>query len=263
MDRTVHEEQKLNLIEMKGIRRDYSCGSNLINALKGIDLTIAQGEFVAIMGPSGSGKSTLLNIMGCLDSPTAGTYHLKGKNISNLSRKEKALIRNKAIGFVFQAYNLLPELNIASNVALPLKYGGVPKSKRQALVNEALASVGLEGMGYRYPDQLSGGQQQRVAIARALVNKPDIILADEPTGNLDSVSGQSIMEELRRLNLATGTTIVVITHDSRIAGYADRLVRLVDGRINDDMRVKKASQTKSTLINPFGWLEEGENEEIL
>lgn len=256
MGGTIQKEQKLKLIEMKGIERIYPCGGSQIHALMNINLDIFQGEFIGIMGPSASGKSTLLNIIGCLDSPAAGTYLLSGNNINDLSRNEKASIRNKVFGFVFQSFNLLPELDIASNVALPLKYSDTPKYQWKDKVREALASVGLEGIEERYPDQLSGGQQQRVSIARALVNDPAIILADEPTGNLDSVTGQGIMEEFRKLNILTQKTIIVITHDSRIAGYADRLITLEDGSIDADIRLDAAQQRESTLINPFGEIDQ-------
>ncbi len=252
----VQPAQKQCLIKMQGISRDYFCGDNVIRALADINCAITKGEFIGIMGPSASGKSTLLNIIGCLDSPTAGQYCLAGKDIKGLSQMEKASIRNNVFGFVFQSINLLPMLDIAANVALPLKYSSVPKHERKALVSEALKTVGLANLSERYPDQLSGGQQQKVAIARALVNQPDVILADEPTGNLDSASGQSVMEELRKLRDEFGRTVIVVTHDPRVAGYADRLIRLKDGTIVEDMPIQ---QIGAMLKNPFAGLDEGEN----
>jgi len=251
VDRVLSSEQEKSLIEWKGVIRDYSLGSHVIHALRNVTLKIRSGEFVGVMGPSASGKSTLLNIIGCLDSPTGGEYFLREKNIGLLNAHEKALLRNNCFGFVFQSFNLLPDLDVASNVALPLKYGSRPKSEWKALVEEALKAVGLEDAAQRYPDQLSGGQQQRVAIARALVNKPDVILADEPTGNLDLVTGQGIMETFRKLNKQSGTTIIVVTHDVRIAGYADRLILIEDGCISRDICMDRMKETGSLLNNPF------------
>lgn len=241
--------QKQNIIEMVGISRNYSLGCNTVQALKEVNLTITRSEFIGIMGPSASGKSTLLNIIGCLDSPNGGQYRLSGRNVLELKAKEKAGIRNEVFGFVFQSFYLMSGSDVAANVALPLKYSNVPRYMWNDKVEAALAAVGLENIRQRYPDQLSGGQQQRVAIARALVNKPDILLADEPTGNLDSVTGQGIMRELQRLREQLGMTVIVITHDPRIAGYADRLIRLEDGRITEDLSLEKVSA--GVLNTPF------------
>jgi putative ABC transport system ATP-binding protein len=249
---------------MKSISKKYISGSNTVEALKKIDLVIAPGEFVGIMGPSGSGKSTLLHIMGCLDTQSEGVYQLKGQELNGMGSSFKSNIRNKVFGFVFQSFQLLPELTVAANVALPLKYSKTPKKQYTSMVIESLKTVGIEELADRYPDQLSGGQQQRVAIARALVNHPDVILADEPTGNLDSFTGQSIMEELKNLNKNLGTTIIVITHDARIAGYADRLIRLEDGFISEDMSLDHQSLTGNRVKNPFSDpYEEEDNEEVL
>lgn len=251
------------VIEMKKLCRTYNSGSNTVEALKEIDLTINQGEFVGIMGPSASGKSTLLHIMGCLDSPTQGEYRLKSKEIKTLSGAEKARVRNQVFGFIFQSFNLLPEMDVYANVSLPLKYGHVPKHQWNTRMEEALELVGLKDVGHRYPDQLSGGQQQRVAIARALVNKPDIILADEPTGSLDTVTSQGIMEVLRLLKEKMKRTVVVITHDARIAGYADRIIRLEDGRIKEDMTFGKGSLGQHEFLSPFDELEQEEYHESI
>ena len=251
----LQEGQKQNIIEMVGISKNYPLGCNNIQALKEVNLSIARSEFIGIMGPSASGKSTLLNILGCLDSPTGGQYRLSGRNVPALDAKEKAGIRNEVFGFVFQSFYLLPESDVAANVALPLKYSTVPRYMWDDRIKAALSAVGLDSVRQRYPDQLSGGQQQRVAIARALVNNPDILLADEPTGNLDSTTGEGIMRELQRLREQLGKTVIVITHDPRIVGYADRLVRLEDGRITEDLYLEKASD--SVLNSPF----KGPNEE--
>lgn len=235
----LYSEQGKEIINMKGITRNYSGAGLTVEALRSIDLQVSQGEFIGIIGPSASGKSTLLNIIGCLDSPSSGDYILNGTEVNKISRNEKAFIRNKVFGFVFQSFYLLPQINISENVALPLKYGKVPQYSRKGRVEQALKAAAIDGLGDRYPDQLSGGQQQRAAIARALVNNPEIILADEPTGNLDRATGQNIMAELARLNEETGKTIIVITHDPRIAGYAKRLIRLEDGRIIEDMNMEQ------------------------
>lgn len=261
MGGVLYAEQGEVIIELKKICRNYNSGSQLIEALKEIDLEIKQGEFVGIMGPSASGKSTLLNVMGCLDTPSQGEYRLKNKNITELSRAEKAQVRNQVFGFVFQSFNLLPELDVHANVALPLKYGKVPKHKWNSMIEEALELVGLKEVGHRYPDQLSGGQQQRVAIARALVNHPDIILADEPTGSLDTATSQGIMEVLRILKETLNRTVVVITHDARIAGYADRILRIEDGRIKEDLNFGKNSLGQDHLFHPFGEMDQEEYHE--
>lgn len=223
------------LIRARGIRKIYQVGSVQIEAVAGVDLDVAANEYVAIMGPSGSGKSTLMNIIGCLDTPTAGEYYLNGKLVSNLDDDELARIRNREIGFVFQTFNLLPRATALQNVELPLIYGGVPAVERRERAIEALRNVGLlERAGHR-PSELSGGQRQRVAIARALVTRPSLILADEPTGNLDSRAGEEIMRLFEGIHEA-GNTILIVTHEEYIAKHAQRVVRLLDGKIASDVR---------------------------
>jgi len=220
------------IIEISGIEKEYRMGKITVPALRGIDLTIMQGEFVAIMGPSGSGKSTLMHILGCLDTPTSGDYFLDGEKISAMKKSKLAAIRNSKIGFVFQTFNLLPHLNVQKNVELPLMYSGVSPRKRAARAREVLSDVGLGDRLRHKPSELSGGQRQRVAIARALVNNPAIIFADEPTGNLDSVSGSDILTIFSNLH-AKGHTIVMVTHDSAVATRASTRVNIVDGLIED------------------------------
>ncbi|ADQ41769.1 ABC transporter related protein [Caldicellulosiruptor acetigenus I77R1B] len=224
------------MIELYDIYKIYKMGENEVSALNGVSLKINAHEFVAIVGPSGSGKSTLMNIIGCLDTPTSGTYILDGHEVSRLNDNQLAEIRNSKIGFVFQNFNLIPQLTALENVELPLIYKGVPASARHRLAKEALARVGLEHRMHHRPRELSGGQQQRVAIARALVTSPPIILADEPTGNLDSKSGAEIMQIFKELH-AQGNTIVLITHDNNIAMQAKRIVRIQDGQIIEDKEV--------------------------
>jgi putative ABC transport system ATP-binding protein len=221
------------MISMKGIRKVYAMGHVQVEALRGIDLEIAANEYVAVVGPSGSGKSTLMNILGCLDTPTSGEYLLSGEAVGGLDRNRLAEIRNKRIGFVFQNFNLLPYASALENVELPLLFGGVGTRERHERAAAMLARVGLEDRMEHKPTELSGGQMQRVAIARALVNDPAIVLADEPTGNLDSASGQAIVTLFRELH-AAGQTIVLITHDSGIARLAERVVRMQDGAIVED-----------------------------
>ncbi|MBN1640778.1 MAG: ABC transporter ATP-binding protein [Anaerolineae bacterium] len=224
------------LIEIRGLTKVYGKGSIAVRALRGVDATVARGEFVAVMGPSGSGKSTLMNILGCLDRPTSGTYVLDGEDVSGLDKDELAAVRNNKIGFVFQSYNLLPRLTAAKNVVMPLLYNAqlrASDAERHARAVEALASVGLADRTHHRPNQLSGGQQQRVAIARALVNSPAIVLADEPTGNLDTRSGQEIISLLGELH-DRGSTIVMVTHELEIAEHAQRVIYLVDGVIVSD-----------------------------
>ena len=218
------------LVEMKNIYKIYHMGDTDVHALDGISLTIEKGEFVAIVGQSGSGKSTCMNIIGCLDVPTSGTYKLNGRDISKYSDDELAGVRNKMLGFIFQQYNLLPKLTVEENVALPLLYGGVSDKEQHRRAIEALKKVGLEAKAKNMPSQLSGGQQQRVAIARALAGNPSVILADEPTGALDSGTGREVMQFLTDLH-REGNTIVLITHDNSIAAQAKRIVRITDGRI--------------------------------
>ena len=219
------------MIEMSNITKSYEMGTQVVHALRGIDLFIEEGEFVAIMGPSGSGKSTLMNIIGCLDVPNEGSYLLNGIDVSYMSPDERSRIRNKQIGFVFQQFNLLPRTTALKQVALPLMYGGVGRGERLARAKEALVEVGLGDRIDHKPDELSGGQQQRVAIARALVTKPSIILADEPTGNLDSESGAEIMAIFSKMNEDKDNTIIVITHDPEIAELAQRSIWIRDGLI--------------------------------
>jgi len=221
------------VIVVDNMTKIYKNGENEVVALKDVNLHIKAGEFVAIMGPSGSGKSTLMNILGCLDRPTSGEYYLEGKAISQLDNRQLALIRNKKIGFVFQNFNLLPRLNALRNVEIPMIYAGVPSGERQRRAMESLKSVGLGNRWHHKPNELSGGQKQRVAIARALVNSPKIILADEPTGNLDSKSGAEIMDIFTNLH-RSGVTIVLVTHEDEIARYAQRIVFFRDGRKVDE-----------------------------
>ncbi len=225
------------LIQVEGVRKIYEVGIQKIEAIAGVDLEIDSNEYVAIMGPSGSGKSTFMNILGCLDSPTEGTYYLNGKLVSNLSDDELARIRNKEIGFVFQTFNLLPRATALQNVELPLIYGGIPTEERRHRSEEALEAVGLADRAVHRPNELSGGQRQRVALARALVNRPSIILADEPTGNLDSRTGEEIMAIFEKIHEA-GNTIIIVTHEEYIAEHANRIVRLLDGKIESDQRVR-------------------------
>jgi len=221
------------VIDIKAIRRDFPLGQEIVKVLKGIDLQIKKGEYVALMGPSGSGKSTLMNLLGCLDTPTAGSYLLSGQDVSNMSDDELAEIRNKEIGFVFQTFNLLPRTTALDNVALPMVYAGATKTQRTKRAQEVLTDVGLADRMDHRPNQLSGGQRQRVAVGRALVNKPSIILADEPTGNLDSTSGIEIVRLIENLNKA-GLTLIVVTHDRKLGNRSDRLIRLLDGKIITD-----------------------------
>lgn len=221
------------LIDITQIKRDFQLGSEIINVLKGIDLQINKGEYVALMGPSGSGKSTLMNLLGCLDTPTSGTYILNGNDVSKMHDDDLAEIRNKEIGFVFQTFNLLPRTTALDNVALPMIYAGYSKPERMERAKEVLTQVGLSDRMDHQPNQLSGGQRQRVAVARALVNKPSIILADEPTGNLDSKTSVEIMKLFGDIH-AAGNTVILVTHEEDIAAYAHRIIRLRDGLIESD-----------------------------
>ncbi len=221
------------IIETHEITKTYKMGDNIVNALQGVSITINKGEYVAFMGPSGSGKSTLMNIVGCLDSPTSGTYELNNQMVSEMTENELATVRNKEIGFVFQTFNLLPRATALENVALPLIYAGYGKEERMEMAMSALESVSLADRHHHRPNELSGGQRQRVAIARALVNSPSIILADEPTGNLDSKTSYSIMSLFQELH-DKGNTIIMVTHEDDIAHYAHRIIRLRDGLVEWD-----------------------------
>ena len=221
------------IIHLEDIQKSYFMGSQALPVLKGINLDIFKNEYVALMGPSGSGKSTLMNIIGCLDSPTAGIYVLNNKDVSKMADDDLAEVRNKDIGFVFQQFNLLPRLTAAENVALPLVYAGIGKKERNERAMAVLAQVGLADRSHHRPNELSGGQIQRVAIARALVNNPAIILADEPTGNLDSKTSEEVMHIFGKIQ-AAGNTVVLVTHEEDIAGYAKRVVRLRDGLVESD-----------------------------
>jgi len=222
------------LIQVKDLVKVYSLGEVEVQALRSVSLSVDRGEFVAIMGASGSGKSTFMNILGFLDQPTSGQYLLEGINGENLSRDELAEIRNRKIGFVFQGFNLLSRTSALENVELPLVYAGASPSKRKEMAQKALSEVGLKGREHHHPSQLSGGEQQRVAIARALVNQPAILLADEPTGNLDSKTSEEIMGIFQRLNQDLGITVIMITHEADIASFAQRVILFRDGKIVDD-----------------------------
>ena len=221
------------VIRVAGLGKSYETAAGLFPALKGVDLDVRPGEFIAIMGPSGSGKSTFMNLLGCLDTPTAGDYFLTGRNVAHLPGDELARLRNRTIGFVFQGFNLLPRMTLEDNVALPLVYAQVEREERRAKARSMLARVGLDGYAQSLPARISGGQQQRVAIARALINAPSLILADEPTGNLDSHTSEEIMALFQELN-AEGITIVLVTHEHDIAAHARRQVRFLDGLIVSD-----------------------------
>ncbi len=223
-----------SLIELKGVTKVYGEGQATMQALRGIDLRVYDGEFVAVMGPSGSGKSTCMNILGCLDTPTSGAYLFRGADVGALSRDQRALLRRNYLGFVFQGYNLLNRTGALENVEMPLIYRGAPAAERHARAREALEAVGLKGWEKHTPGELSGGQQQRVAIARAIVTDPSILLADEPTGNLDSARSHEVMDLLTKFNKERGITIVMVTHDQEMAAYAKRIVHFLDGVIDTD-----------------------------
>lgn len=228
---------KQTIIDIKDIKRNFPLGSETVYVLKGVDLQIDKGDYVALMGPSGSGKSTLMNLLGCLDTPTSGTYILNGKDVSKMEDDELATIRNREIGFVFQTFNLLPRTTALDNVALPMVYAGFNKTERNERATEVLNQVGLGDRMDHHPNQLSGGQRQRVAVARALVNRPSIILADEPTGNLDSKTSVEIMNLFDDIH-ANGNTVILVTHEEDIAAHAHRIIRLRDGVIESDERIK-------------------------
>lgn len=226
------------VIQLENIHKTYTMGDVQVHALRGVSLTIREGEFVAIMGASGSGKSTTMNILGCLDRPTKGSYILDGQDVSEMSKDDRADIRSRKIGFVFQGFNLLSRTSALENVELPMLYAGVSGSQRHARAMESLAAVGLAGREQNHPNQLSGGQQQRVAVARALVNDPALILADEPTGNLDSRTSVEVMEIFQRLNRERGISLILVTHEQDIAQYAQRVVIFKDGKIRKDYQVE-------------------------
>ncbi|MSO19671.1 MAG: ABC transporter ATP-binding protein [Acidobacteria bacterium] len=234
------------VVHIEQVHRTYRTGDIEVRALRGVSLEVAAGEMVAVMGPSGSGKSTLMNIIGCLDRPTRGRYELEGRDVSTLTRDELAEVRNAKIGFIFQSLNLVARTSAIENVALPLVYAGVPQEAQMRRAREALAAVNLSDKERSLPNQLSGGQQQRVAIARALVNNPAIIIADEPTGALDTRSSLEVMEILERMNRERGLTILLVTHEHDIARHAQRLINIRDGRVNQDVAV--ASQLRSSEL---------------
>jgi len=233
------------LIETRDLWKTYVMGDEEIHALRGVSIQIERGEYVAIMGPSGSGKSTLMNLIGCLDTPTKGSYLLNDKEVASMNDDELARIRNEEIGFVFQTFNLLPRATALHNVELPLVYAGMPSRDRQTRAREALAKVELTDRALHRPNELSGGQRQRVAIARALVNNPSILLADEPTGNLDSKTGNEIMGVFERL-YGTGNTIILVTHEADIAAYAHRVIHIRDGQVEKDVAGRAASSESTT-----------------
>jgi putative ABC transport system ATP-binding protein len=237
------------VIELDQIHKTYTMGDVEVHALRGISLVIREGEFVAIMGTSGSGKSTTMNIIGCLDRPTRGTYILDGQDVSQMSKDERADIRSQKLGFVFQGFNLLSRTSALENVEMPMLYAGVETDERHKRALEALASVGLAGREQNHPNQLSGGQQQRVAIARSLVNHPALILADEPTGNLDSRTSIEVMEIFQKLNRERGITLILVTHESDIAEYADRVVVFKDGKIKQDYGIASPRDATEELKN--------------
>ena len=226
----------MTLISLKNIYKIYNVGGEEVRALDGVDLEIKDNEYLAIMGPSGSGKSTMMNMIGCLDTPSSGLYEFEGEMVNEMNDNQLASIRNRKIGFIFQTFNLLPKATAQHNVEIPLIYGNIRKERRVKLASEALSSVGLSDRMHHKPNELSGGQRQRVAIARALVNSPSIILADEPTGNLDSKSGHEIMDILDKLH-KDGNTIILVTHEDDIAQHAHRIIRLFDGKIIEDSKL--------------------------
>jgi putative ABC transport system ATP-binding protein len=231
----------VSLLQLRDITKTYGTGTAAVQALRGVSLEIDKGEFVAVMGPSGSGKSTAMNILGCLDTPSTGAYVFEGAHVETLTRDQRALLRRHYLGFVFQGFNLLNRTSAQENVELPLLYRGVSATERRRLAHAALASVGLTGWEHHTPAELSGGQQQRVAIARAIATNPSVLLADEPTGNLDSARSVEIMQLLTQLNQERGITVLMVTHEPDMAAYANRIVRFVDGLVADDTRYERAT----------------------
>ena len=258
---TPEPEAARAVIQLDHIHKTYTMGDVAVHALRGISLTIREGEFVAIMGTSGSGKSTTMNIIGCLDRPTRGTYILHGEDVSEMSKDERADIRCQKIGFVFQGFNLLSRTSALENVELPMLYAGVDAETRDRKAKEALAAVGLAGREQNHPNQLSGGQQQRVAVARALVNDPALILADEPTGNLDSRTSVEVMEIFQRLNRERGITLVLVTHEADIAQYAQRVVVFKDGKIRKDYQIEEPRDAAEELRNLPPVIEDEDDDE--
>ncbi len=234
-------QRSSSLIELHGVTKVYGSGMAAVHALAGVDLTIDEGEFVAIMGPSGSGKSTAMNVIGCLDTPTSGTYRFQGVTVGDLDRDQRTLLRRHFLGFVFQGFNLLARTTAVENVELPLVYRGMPPQERRALAMDALKRVGLSGRENHTSSELSGGQQQRVAIARSIVTDPAVLLADEPTGNLDTRTSREIMDLVTSLNRDQGITVIMVTHETDIAAYADRTIRFVDGKIETDVMRQEAA----------------------
>lgn len=249
------------VIQLDHIHKTYTMGDVAVHALRGVSLTIRAGEFVAIMGASGSGKSTMMNIIGCLDRPTRGTYILEGQDVSEMSKDQRADIRCQKIGFVFQGFNLLSRTSAVENVELPMLYAGVDAAERDRRAKEAIAAVGLAGREQNHPNQLSGGQQQRVAVARALVNNPALILADEPTGNLDSRTSVEVMEIFQRLNRERGITLVLVTHEPDIAQYAQRVIVFKDGKIRKDYQIEESRDAAEELRNLPPVIEDEDDDE--
>jgi len=245
----------MSLVEVRDLTKVYHTGTVEVAALRGLDFDISEGEFVAVMGRSGSGKTTLLNVLGCVEQPTAGRYLLAGEEVARLNDAQRSNLRLRRIGFVFQSYNLLPSLSAVDNVLLPTVYSGIPNAQQRA--RETLARVGLDGRAHHRPAQLSGGEQQRVAVARALINSPSIILADEPTGNLDTRSGQDVLSLFQELH-REGITIVLVTHEEQVAEHAQRIVRLMDGRLESDRRVERPLDARAVLAQMLAQSERSE-----